>query len=191
MSERFDKDAWIMSAINARYIVPQEDGTIYRRLSATRDGKIMSREVRSIKYTVHKKSGRVYFNMTWLGVTKSVLVNRAIALAFLPNPDNLPQVNHIDGDKEHNYLRQPTPELIAKYGEFQLEWSSGADNEKHAHRNGLKTGRGSQNSNAKLTANDVMAIRASQASVAEIADQYAVARSTINNILNRKTWSHL
>lgn len=191
MSERFDKDSWILSAIKARYIVPQEDGTIYRRVSASRDGKRLSAQVRLIKYTTHKKSGRVFFNMTWLGITKSVLVNRVIALAFLPNPDNLPQVNHIDGNKQHNYLRQPTPELIAKYGEFQLEWSTGHDNEKHAHRNGLKTGRGSQNSNAKLTANDVVAIRESQAGAAELAQRYGVARSTITNIINKRTWTHV
>jgi hypothetical protein len=191
MSEKFDKDSWILSAIKAKYIVPQEDGTIYRRISCTRDGKRMSAEVRSVKYTTHKKSGRVFFNMTWLGITKSVLVNRVIALAFLPNPDNLPQVNHVDGEKQHNYLRQPTEELKAKWGEYQLEWSTGQDNEKHAHRTGLKTGRGSQNSNAKLTANDVVAIRASQAGAADLAKQYGVARSTITNIINKRTWTHV
>ena len=114
-----------------------------------------------------------------------------IALAFLPNPKNLPQVNHIDGDKEHNYLRQPTAELRAKWGEYQLEWSSGSDNEKHAHRTGLKTGRGSANSNAKLTADQVMKIRAASSTVEELAQQYGVSRSTIVNIRNNTTWKHI
>ena len=42
-----------------------------------------------VKYRIHRKTGRVYFQLTWLGITKSVLVNRVIALAFLPNPKNL------------------------------------------------------------------------------------------------------
>jgi len=48
---------------------------------------------------IHKATGRVYFNMTWRGITKSVLVNRVVALRFLPNPLGLPQVNHIDGNE--------------------------------------------------------------------------------------------
>jgi hypothetical protein len=191
MTAKFDKDLWIQSALRAKYLIAEESGVIWRRVSASKDGKRMSAEVRRVNYTIHKPTGRVYFNMTWLGITKSVLVNRVIALAFLPNPDNLPQVNHVDGDKEHNYLRQPTPDLIEKWGEFQLEWSSGSDNEKHAHRTGLKTGRGSSNSNAKLSADDVLAIRASEASATELAEQFGVARSTVTNIVNRKTWQHV
>jgi hypothetical protein len=191
MNNKQEKDDWILDAIRCGYILPQEDGTVYRRNKASVDGKILSKEVHLVKYTTHKATGRVFFNMTWKGVTKSVLVNRVIALKFLPNPDNLPQVNHVDGDKQHNYLKQPTPELIAQWGEYQLEWSTGRDNEKHAHRTGLKTGRGSANSNAKLTAKDVIAIRESQAKPSEIAKQFGVARSTIVNIINGKTWIHV
>lgn len=187
----FDKDAWILDAIEAKYLIVYENGEIWRRKSASADGGRMSAEVSLVKPRTHRKSGRVYFNMTWKGFTKSVLVNRVIALRFLPNPDNLPQVNHIDGDKSHNYLYQPTPELRAKFGKYQLEWSTGVDNEKHAHRNGLKTGRGSQNSNAKLTPQQVLAIRESQEPTATLAKRYGVARSTIVNIRKRNTWQHL
>ena len=34
--------------------------------------------------------------------TKTVLAHRLLAIAFIPNPDNLPQVNHIDFNKENN-----------------------------------------------------------------------------------------
>lgn len=191
MTEKFDKDLWILDAIAAGYLLPQEDGTCYRRVSASIDGKTLSREVKLVKYQTHKPTGRVYFQLTWKGTTKSVLVNRVIALKFLPNPLNLPQVNHIDGDKQHNYLRQPTPELIEKWGEYQLEWSTGRDNEKHAHRTGLKTGRGSANANAKLTSKDVVAIRESQSSPAELAEQYGVSKSTITSIIQKRTWIHV
>jgi hypothetical protein len=188
---KFDKDAWLLEAIRIKYIIPREDGTVWRRKWISADLKSMSREVHQIKQRTHKATQRVYFNLTFKGITKSVLVNRVIALAFLPNPLKLPQVNHIDGDKSHNYLKQPTPELIEKWGEYQLEWSTGRDNEKHAHANGLKTGRGSQNSNAKLTAPQVIEIRASSASPSAIAKQYGVARSTIVNIREKKTWIHV
>lgn len=190
MSE-WDKDTWILEALRVKYIIAREDGTVWRRKWIGADLKSMSREVHLIKQRTHKATGRVYFNLTFKGVTKSVLVNRVIALAFLPNPLNLPQVNHVDGDKSHNYLRQPTPELIAKWGEYQLEWATRRDNEKHAHANGLKTGRGSQNSNAKLTAPQVQEIRASPASPAALAKEFGVARSTIVNIKEGKTWIHV
>ncbi|RWI35498.1 hypothetical protein [Mesorhizobium sp.] len=186
MSLPFDKDKWILDAIWQRYIIPQRDGTILRRKSASADGKRMSAEVSLVTYRTHKKSGRVYFNMTWKGITKSVLVNRVIALCFLPNPNNLPQVNHIDGEKQHNWVDDP------KTGrKTNLEWASNGDNEKHAHRTGLKSGRGSSNSNAKVTPDQVLAIRASQAPIAEIMKETGLARSTIANIRAKKTWSHI
>ncbi|MGV1754761.1 hypothetical protein [Agrobacterium sp. CG674] len=205
MARPFPKDKWIMAALRNRYLIPNEDGTIQRANKADpRTGIVdTARGYKQVSVQVHKKTGRVYFNMTFMGFTKSVLVNRVIALAFLPNPNDLPQVNHIDGDKEHNYLRQPTKELRVKWGEYQLEWSSGSDNEKHAHRTGLKSGRGSANSNAKVSVADVHAIRAAAdpvrasnpelfpALVKSMVEQYGVSRSTIINIVTRATWSHV
>lgn len=191
MARKFLKDAWILDAIKCGYLIPREDGTILRAERASADGKRLSSIYNPVRYRTHKKSGRVYFNLTWKGITKSVLVNRVIALKFLPNPLNLPQVNHVDGEKQHNYLRQPTPELRAKWGEYQLEWSTASDNEKHAHQTGLKSGRGSQNSNAKLAPAHVLEIRASEETPAEIAKRFGIGRSTVVNIRNKKTWRHI
>lgn len=38
------------------------------------------------------------------GVHKTYQVHRLIASAFIPNPDNLPQINHIDEDKANNHV---------------------------------------------------------------------------------------
>lgn len=180
MTKRFDKDAWIRAALRIGYLKVERSGVIWRRKFCSKDGQRMSFESAVVTPQVHKKSGRVYFNMTFLGITKSVLVNRVVAWAFLPNPLNLPQVNHKNGDKENNAISN-------------LEWSSSSDNEKHAHRTGLKSGRGSQNANAKLGASDVLWIRenAARVPIAQIAVKYGVARSTIINIVKRNTWSHL
>ena len=51
-------------------------------------------------------------------------VHRIVAQAFIDNPDNLPQVNHIDGNKDNNAVDN-------------LEWISNRDNARHAIENGL------------------------------------------------------
>lgn len=51
-------------------------------------------------------------------------LHRLLMLTFVPNPDNLPHVNHIDGDKTNSILPN-------------LEWCSCAENTQHAHNMGL------------------------------------------------------
>ena len=53
-------------------------------------------------------------------------IHRLVAEAFIPNPNNLPEVNHIDGDKLNNKVNN-------------LEWISKSNNLKHAVQLGLLT----------------------------------------------------
>ena len=51
-------------------------------------------------------------------------VHRLVAEAFIPNPNNLPQVNHRDGNKLNNHYSN-------------LEWCSNSVNTQHGYDNGL------------------------------------------------------
>ena len=51
--------------------------------------------------------------------------HRLVAELFIPNPNNLPEVNHINGDKSKNCA-------------FNLQWCNRTHNEREAHRTGIK-----------------------------------------------------
>ena len=48
--------------------------------------------------------GYLLVNLCKDGKTKNYRIHRLVAEAYLPNPNNLPEVDHIDNDKTHNYL---------------------------------------------------------------------------------------
>lgn len=88
-------------------------------------------EVRSMRW--HKpimlklsKMGRGYLqcHVSLHGIEKYFYVHRAVAMAFVPNPDNKPYVNHIDGDKTNNAADN-------------LEWVEPYENTYHAMSSGL------------------------------------------------------
>lgn len=60
------------------------------------------------------------------GKRKSFKVHRLVAIAFIPNPDNKPEVNHIDGNKINNNIDN-------------LEWVTSSENSVHAYETGLNS----------------------------------------------------
>ena len=60
------------------------------------------------------------------GKTKVFRIHREVALAFIPNLYNKSTVNHIDGDKNNNYVSN-------------LEWATVSENIQHAFDNKLSS----------------------------------------------------
>jgi hypothetical protein len=107
-------------------------------------------------------------------------IHRLVAEAFLPNPNNLPQVNHIDGNKLNNLVDN-------------LEWNTRSENQKHAYRNRLQISlKGEKHNMNKLTQLQVNEIREKYAtkkySQAELSCEYNVSKSHISDIINYRYW---
>ena len=121
------------------------------------------------------------------GKATDLRIHRLVATAFIPNLNNKPQVNHINGNRSDNCVTN-------------LEWCTNAENVKHAYKIGLKdsksnseSARGTRNPNCKLSEQDVKDIKTKLEYLtgAELAKQYNVTPSTISNIKNNKKWKHL
>lgn len=140
------------------------------------------RWLNSIAVTRRTAHQRVYLHAN--GKTFGMLVHRAVALAYLPNPQGLPHINHKDGDPKNNHV-------------VNLEWCDAAMNARHAVAHGLTTmpkQAGSANSQAKVTESDVQSMRTDHAageSCAAIARHRNLNPKTVWDIVNRKRWAHI
>lgn len=80
----------------------------------------MRRRGRLLKPALHS-TGCLEFVMTFHYKSKHVRAHRAVAEAFIPNPQGLPEVNHINGNRHDNRVEN-------------LEWCTGAYNREHAQK---------------------------------------------------------
>ncbi len=143
--------------------------------------------VRSMKRHVNLKPGLTKFNYHHVGLykdgkTKTSRVHRIVGIAFIPNPENKPQINHIDGNKINNHVSN-------------LEWNTASENLYHALATGLRPSSvGVLNGGAKLQEADVRDIRMfvkAGFSYLNISRVYPVCDQAISDIINGKTWSHV
>lgn len=110
------------------------------------------------------------------GIRHPKLVHRLVAEMFLPNPNRLTQINHIDGDKSNNCVEN-------------LEWVSDSENKQHKHKI-LKKGNGSNNPSAILNENKVaeILIKSKSQTGVSLAKEYGVHSSTIYHIIHKRHW---
>lgn len=100
---------------------------------------------------------------------KSIAVHRLVASVFIPNPDNLPEVNHKDGNKLNNSVEN-------------LEWITRAENCRHMRRMyGAKV----------FSEEEIRTIRSDKRSQKEIALDHGVTQGVISRIKNKKEYADI
>ena len=125
-------------------------------------------------------NGYKIIGLSFQGKVKTRFIHRLVAKEFIPNKDNLPEVNHKNGIKHDNYI-------------FNLEWTTHRMNGQHASRIKLLAV-GSKHGLSKLKEPQIPTIRREYRygkSTIEISKQYKVNPETIRSVIIGKTWKHV
>jgi hypothetical protein len=104
----------------------------------------------------------------------NIQVHRAVAIAFLPNPDNKPQVNHIDNDPTNNNVDN-------------LEWCTAKENMQHANKQG-RLGVKKLSDNIVLEIDQKLSLGGMPSDVAE---EFGISYQRVLDIAGGRSYQHL
>lgn len=125
----------------------------------------------------YKDQKYFYVNLCANGITKKIKIHRILAEMFVPNPENKPQVNHIDGNRQNNHLSN-------------LEWTTASENSQNSFA------RGRVIHNRKLDeeklrdifnnvrSNSIERFKNGTYSIKEMAEKYNVSPGAIRSAMN-------
>lgn len=145
-------------------------------------GEIIHIKTQHKSFGYKDKKGYLVFDFRRRG-GKCVKVHRLVAETFIPNPLNLPQVNHKDGNKQNNCVEN-------------LEWCDNSYNQIHAFQNNLQKGN-FLHPNSKLKYEDVVYIKnhykkgVKNCGARTLAKKFNVTPASIFEIINGKSYKNI
>jgi hypothetical protein len=145
-----------------------------RRLTAARGAQ----QGRVLKAALNRAGGRLRVQLgNSSGTQYSRYVHRLVAKAFIPNPDDKPEVNHVKQPKTNNDVTN-------------LEWNTKKENHVHARLHRLKV-HGRRVHTAKLTEENVREIRArdTNTTLTALANKFGVSIGTISKAASGDSWA--
>lgn len=149
-----------------------------KSLPRTVNNKFYSGKVLSTKNSNPKQYEKTSLHDS--GASRYYKVHQLVARAFIPNPDNKREVNHIDGNKHNNKVDN-------------LEWVTSKENKEHNHKLGI-TRIGERHQNSILNEDTVKQIKLmlkDGISQTVIARHFNLKTYMVNNIKRENTWKYL
>lgn len=151
----------------------------YNGYTIYEDGQIIGKRGKPLKLC---DNGRGYLIVTILyqGISKTKAVHTLVAELFVSNPNNLPEVDHIDGNKLNNHFKN-------------LRWVTRGKNIEHCFSLGKRNAKGVSNANSKLSEKKVkricelLQLGFTQAQIRDMGYPYA----TIRAIKQKRQWTHI
>lgn len=145
----------------------------------SRDGRVRHHKGREIGQWLNDRG---YFLVRLSRPRRMRFVHRLVAAAFIPNPDNLPCVNHLNCDRADNH-------------DANLEWCTQKQNLQYAWRLGRMPGnywQGKRSPNAGLTDERAALVReryaAGGVSQASLGASMGISKRTVGRIINGETY---
>lgn len=161
-----DIDDYLPLSINDNYCI-------------SKNGNVYSYYTNKILKQRNNKKGYPSVHLTINGKGISKVVHRLVAKTFIPNPYNLPQVNHIDGNKENNSVEN-------------LEWCTNEYNMRHSWEMGLREPlKGNEIGTSKLLEHEVIEIYESEENSYNLSKKHNISISSVNLIRSDKIWKHV
>jgi|SRR5215831_3710382 len=124
------------------------------------------------------RKGYLRVKLSLNGQSRTLIVHRLVASAFVPNPYNLPHVNHLDMNKKNNAATN-------------LEWCTNLHNHRHAWRTDWNKMLGAR---TKLTSSQVVSIRSlfrSGRPARQLARKYSISTAHVYAIIKRQAWNRV
>lgn len=131
-------------------------------------GRIRRNAINKNRYVVNSIRNKTYF------------IHVEVAKAFIPNPENKPEVNHLDGDKSN-------------CKKSNLAWVTRIENIEHAFKNKLiKPAVGVNQSQTKLTEEQVrLVMNSPNKGMRQLGRELGVDHKSISAIRNGRSWNHI
>jgi hypothetical protein len=147
------------------------------RYKIAKDGRVLSISNGKNKGDIIMKpskegGGYLRINLRKNGNTTQVKIHRLVANAFIPNPNNYPVINHIDGNRINNTIEN-------------LEWCTHKYNLNNAFLERKRINRLSEEK-----AIEILKLKGIK-TYREIAEMYNISSSAIYFIFSKRSWQHI
>lgn len=138
-------------------------------------------------------TGYLFVRLLIYGKHSNHYVHRLVSREFIKNPKRKPQVNHLDGNRSNNHVKN-------------LEWCTHKENVVHSVKRRKELGyvrkkytlnnlaaplRGEEVKSSKLKEIDVIFIRKTNMKVTELMKKYNVCERTIYDVKRKLSWTHV